>query len=77
MPGIVLKVETVQDFLYELGTFLSHQIFQFFTVLIAPSSSKFNPKRHQLSMAFPYVFRFLSSEPQKHKEKSLKVVFLD
>ena len=28
----------------------------------APSSSKVNPKRRQLSMTFPRVFRFLSSE---------------
>ena len=46
---------------------------------VPPSSSKFNPKdsektskRHQLSMTFPCVFRFLSSETKKHKEKSSK-----
>jgi hypothetical protein len=61
---------------------------------IAPSSSKFNPKRrrkvinfqwlfhmflgfwpkrHQLLMTFPCVFRFLSLETYKHKEKSSEV----
>ena len=41
------------------------------------SSLKFNPKRHQLSLTFPCVFRFLSSETLKHMEKPSKVnVFL-
>ena len=41
MPGIVLKVETVQDFLYELGTFLSNEIFHFslYYLIFKPTTS--------------------------------------
>ena len=41
--------------------------------LIFKVQSEKTSKRHQLSMAFCCVFRFLSSETRKHKEKSLKV----
>ena len=38
--------------------------------LIFNIQSEKTSKRRPLSMAFPCVFRFLSSEPPKHKEKS-------
>ena len=70
MPGIVLKVETVQDFLYELGTFLSNEIFHFFTVLC--HCQTYNILEDRKISICKGIFKLAQKNLERHLPQSLR-----
>jgi hypothetical protein len=70
MPGILLKVETDQDFLYEMSTFLSNEIFHFFIVLF--HCRTYIILKDKKNSTFKGIFKLAQKNLKRHLPQSLR-----